>query len=179
MKRAAIYARFSSDRQNERSSRDQIALCSGWAERQGLAVVDAYTDDAVSGASTINRMGLAQLMRDAGAGLFDVVVCEALDRLSRDQADLAQLKKRLSFLDIKIMTVQDGEVGAMHIGLKGLMGEMFLADLAQKTHRGLRARVNAGQSGGGCAYGYAPVPGEPGRMRIVEAQAGIVRRIFT
>lgn len=177
-KRAAIYARFSSDRQNERSSRDQIALCSAWAERQGLAVVDAYHDDAVSGASTCNRFGLAALMRDAGSGRFDVVVCEALDRLSRDQADLATLRKRLGFLSIGIMTVQDGEVGAMHIGLKGLMGELYLADLAQKTRRGQQARVREGAIGGGRSYGYAPVAGHPGRLTIVPAEAAIVRRVF-
>lgn len=178
LKRAAIYARFSSDRQNERSCADQIALCEAWAARQGLTVTATYEDAAVSGASTVNRFGLASLMRDARARRFDVVVSEALDRLSRDQADLATIKKQLAFVEIGIMTVQDGEVGAMHIGLKGLMGELYLADLAQKTRRGLSARVAAGASGGGRSYGYAPVPGEPGRLQIVAAEAEVVRRIF-
>ena len=177
-KRVAVYARFSSDRQNERSCADQIALCEAWAERQGLAVTATYEDAAVSGASTINRSGLSGMMRDARAKRFDVVLCEALDRLSRDQADLAALKKQLSFLGIAIMTVQDGEVGAMHIGLKGLMSEMFLADLAQKTHRGQAARVRDGAIGGGRSFGYAPVPGQPGALSIIEHEAAIVRRIF-
>lgn len=177
--RAAIYARFSSDRQNERSAADQVALCDAWAAGKGLSVVRRYEDAAVSGASTVNRFGLAALLRDARARQFDVVLAEALDRLSRDQADLAKLKKDLAFLDIAIMTVQDGEVGAMHIGLKGLMGELFLADLAQKTRRGQGARVRAGAIGGGRSYGYAPVPGKPGELTIVEAEAAIVRRIFS
>src|SRR5690554_228703 len=178
MKRAAIYARFSSERQNERSCRDQTDLCAAWAERQGYIVVASYDDQAISGASTINRLGLGRLMRDARDRAFDVVICEALDRLSRDQADLATIKKQLTFLDIGISTVQDGEVGAMHIGLKGLMGEMFLADLAQKTRRGLRARVNAGASGGGRSYGYEAVEGKPGELRVIEREAAVVRRIF-
>lgn len=116
MKRAAIYARFSSDRQNEKSCKDQINLCSAWAERNNCTVVDTFQDQAISGASTINRFGLASLMRAAREKRFDVVIAEALDRLSRDQADLGQLRKELTFLGIGIFTVQDGEVGAIHIG---------------------------------------------------------------
>jgi site-specific DNA recombinase len=167
MKRAALYARFRSDKQNERSCRDQLDLCRSWAEKRGgIIIVAEYADEAVSGASTINRLGLGRMMRDARDGAFDLVICEALDRLSRDQADLATIKKQLTFLEIGISTVQDGDVGAMHIGLKGLMGEMFLADLAQKTRRGQRARVATGASGGGRSYGYDPVPGRPGEMTI-------------
>lgn len=177
MKRAAIYARFSSDRQNERSCHDQIDLCTAWAERQGIEVVATFDDSAISGASMVNRAGLAGLMRDARARRFDIVLAEALDRLSRDQADLAGIKKELAFLDIAIMTVQDGLVGAMHIGLKGLMGELYLADLSQKTHRGQSARVRAGGAGGGRSYGYQPAR-EAGEMSVIPAEADVVRRIF-
>lgn len=176
-RRAAVYARFSSDRQNEKSCSDQIALCEAWAEREGMVVTASYEDAAVSGASTVNRFGLASLMRDARARRFDVVLCEALDRLSRDQADLAQIKKELAFLDIGIMTVQDGEIGAMHIGLKGLMGELYLADLAQKTRRGQSARVREGGVGGGRSYGYLPAA-VAGELSIVEGEAVVIRRVF-
>lgn len=178
MKRAAIYARFSSEKQNDRSCQDQIDLCRAWAEREGWLIVEEYRDEAVSGASTVNRLGLGRLMRDAGQGAFDVVLCEALDRLSRDQADLATIRKQLTFREIGITTIADGEVGAIHVGLKGLMGELFLADLAQKTRRGQRARVLQGTVGGGSSYGYASVPGQPGQMTIVEPQAAVIQRIF-
>lgn len=133
MKRAVIYARFSSDRQNEKSCQDQIDLCSAWAISQGFMIVDTYQDNAVSGASTVNRPGLAKLLYDASQNKFDLVISEALDRISRDQADLGQIRKHLSFQDVGIYTVQDGEVGAIHVGIKGLMGELYLADLAQKN----------------------------------------------
>lgn len=176
MKRAAIYARFSSDKQNERSCQDQIDLCVAWAEKNDLRVVASFADHAVSGASTANRLELGRLMRSARSRDFDVVLSEALDRISRDQADLAGIKKQLAFVDVSIQTVQDGEVGAMHIGLKGLMGEMYLADLAQKTRRGLRARLTAGSSAGGRSYGYDLA--EKGQFVINEREAVVVRRIF-
>ena len=34
------------------------------------------------------------------------------------------------------------------------MSALFLKDLAAKTHRGLRGRVEQGRSGGGLCYGY-------------------------
>jgi DNA invertase Pin-like site-specific DNA recombinase len=36
MKKAAIYARFSTDLQNERSIEDQIALCRNYTAREGM-----------------------------------------------------------------------------------------------------------------------------------------------
>ena len=139
MKRAAIYARFSSEQQNERSCDDQIDLCRSWADRQGITVVREYKDEALSGASTVNQLALARLMRDASAAEFDVVICEDLDQLARKQADLHRLRDQLTFQDIAIMTVSDGTITAMHAGLKGLMSEMFLVELGNKTRRGLRA----------------------------------------
>ncbi|MGX5850063.1 recombinase family protein [Mesorhizobium sp. PL10] len=98
MTRAAIYARFSTELQNERSTEDQIALCRAYAVRNGLDVVAVYEDRARSGASMFGRDGLLALMEAAGQNRFDTLVVEALDRLSRDMADLAGLHKRLSFL---------------------------------------------------------------------------------
>jgi hypothetical protein len=45
-KRAAIYARFSTDLQNERSIEDQLSLCQSYADRESLDVVRSYDDRA-------------------------------------------------------------------------------------------------------------------------------------
>ena len=37
------------------------------------------------------------------------------------------------------------------------MNALFLKDLAEKTHRGLRGRVESGKAGGGLCYGYRVV----------------------
>ncbi len=134
--RAVIYARFSSDKQSEGSIEDQVALCRAFCERENFRVVGVYDDRAISGASTVNRAGWLKLMRDANADKFDVVVAEALDRISRDQEDLAGIYKRLRFKQIEIWTVQDGVAGEIHVGVKGLVGALYLKDLAQKTKRG-------------------------------------------
>jgi DNA invertase Pin-like site-specific DNA recombinase len=96
---------------------------------------------------------LQRLISDASRGRFDIVLAEATDRLSRDQEDIAGLFKRLTFAGVRIVTIAEGEISEMHIGLKGTMNALFLKDLAQKTHRGLRGRIEAGKSRGGNSYG--------------------------
>jgi DNA invertase Pin-like site-specific DNA recombinase len=53
-------------------------------------VVATYSDAAISGASR-HRSEYQRLLTDARRGAFDVVLAEALDRLSRDQEDIAGL----------------------------------------------------------------------------------------
>ncbi|NSY39080.1 serine recombinase [Leisingera sp. ANG59] len=184
MTRAAIYTRFSSQMQREASIEDQLRLCRERATSEGWRVADNFSDRAISGASML-RPGLQALFQAAQDGQFDVVLSEALDRLSRDQADIAAIYKRLSFTGVRIVTLAEGEIGELHVGLKGTMNQLFLKDLADKTRRGLRGRVEAGHSGGGNSYGYdvirrlgadgLPVTGE---RRINEAEAAIIRRVF-
>ncbi|MDT8855235.1 recombinase family protein [Paracoccaceae bacterium Fryx2] len=182
--RAAIYARFSTDMQRDASIEDQIRSCRDHAARQGLQVVEVYSDRAMSGASLM-RSGMQKLLRDGRSGRFDVVVSEALDRLSRNQADIAQIYQTLQFSDVMIETVSEGAISEMHIGLKGTMNALFLKDLAVKTHRGLKGRALAGKSAGGLTYGYRAVRALDrngdlirGERVIEPAEAAIVRRIF-
>src|SRR5262245_46610506 len=184
MSRVALYARYSSDQQRKASIEDQFRLCRLYAEKQGWTIVDTHQDRAVSGASLI-RPGIRALLADALRGHFEVVLAEALDRISRDQEDVAGIFKRMAFAGVKIITLSEGEITHLHVGLKGTMNALFLKDLADKTRRGMRGRVEAGKAGGGLCYGYDVVKrndaaGEPvrGERRINEAEAEIVRRIF-
>jgi hypothetical protein len=63
----------------------------------------------------------------------------------------------LSFAGVRIVTLAEGEIGHLHVGLKGTMNALYLKDLADKTRRGLRGRVEAGKSGGGLCFGYRVV----------------------
>ncbi len=176
--RAAIYARFSSDLQKDRSIEDQVSLCRSYALRSGLTIAHAYEDRARSGSSVIGRDGIMRLMEAARDRAFDVVVVEALDRLSRDQEDLAGIYKRLSFAGIEIRAVHDGVADQVQVGIRGLVGALYLQDLAHKVRRGMAGVVRDGRHAGGRAYGYRPVAGRPGELEIVEDEAAVVQRVF-
>ncbi len=181
---AVIYARFSSQLQREASIEDQVRLCQERAEREGWRVSEVFSDMAISGANMM-RPGLQALLGRVATGSIGIVLTEALDRLSRDQADVATLFKRLTFHGVQIVTLAEGEITELHVGLKGTMNQLFLKDLAAKTRRGLRGRVEQGLSGGGNCYGYEVVrrlgsDGLPvtGERAILEHEAEIVRCIF-
>jgi site-specific DNA recombinase len=176
--RTAAYARYSSDMQRDASLEDQLRNCRAMCERMGWQPPTPYTDAAMSGARN-DRPGYRQLLADASQ--FDVILVDDLSRLSRDSIESAQAVKRLTFAGVRLIGVSDGvDTGRkghkVDVGLRGLMSELYLSDLADKTHRGLKGRALAGTSAGGLPYGYR-VAGV-GRREIDEGQAHVVRRIF-
>jgi site-specific DNA recombinase len=183
--RAVIYARYSSDLQSAASIEDQIRLCRERVEQENDTVVDTYADYAISGASLRNRPSMQALLNQAKSGRFDYVIAEALDRVSRDQEDIAAIYKRLRHSDIRLLTLAEGEISELHVGLKGTMNALFLKDLALKIRRGQRGRVEAGKIPGGSSYGYriirqllADGSVSTGEREVDPSQAAIVRRIF-
>src|SRR5487761_1137612 len=185
MTKVALYARYSSDNQSVASIEDQFRICREQAAREKWKVVGTYHDAAISGASVILRPGIQSLLQDAQRGQFEIVLAEVLDRVSRDQEDIAGLFKRMQFGGVRIVTLSEGDVTHLHVGLKGTMNALFLKDLADKVRRGLRGRVEDGKSGGGNSYGYDGVrklaaDGDPvrGDRTVNEAEAAVIRRIF-
>jgi DNA invertase Pin-like site-specific DNA recombinase len=171
--RVAIYARFSTDKQRDASIEDQIDSCRELAAREGWHINGTYHDRATSGASMF-RPGIEALQRDAKLGKFDLVLAEAMDRLSRKLADIA-----------KFHTLTEGEVTDVLISMKGTMNQILLRDIAIKTHRGQKGQVKKGKLAGGNAYGYDVLPGvevrgkaEHGDRAINRVEAEVVRRIF-
>jgi site-specific DNA recombinase len=181
--KVAIYARYSSENQREASIEDQFRICREFARKQGWHIAGEYSDHAISGA-TLMRPGFQAMMAEALRGKVDVVLAEALDRFSRDQEDTAGLFKRLTFAGVGIVTLAEGDITFLHIGLKGTMNAMFLKELADKTRRGLRGRVELGKAGGGLCFGYRIIRTfkdgvvSTGEREIVPEEAEVIRRIF-
>ena len=128
--RAVIYARYSSDLQTVTSIDDQVRLCRERVERENGTVVDIYADHAISDSSLRNRPRMQALLDHARSGKFDYVIAEALDRVSRDQEDTAAIYKRLRHSDVRLLTLAEGDISELHVGLKGTMNALFLKDLA-------------------------------------------------
>ena len=98
---------------------------------------------------------------------------------------MATLYKHLRFAGVTVVTLAEGEISELHVRLKGTMNALFLKNLAAKTHRGVRGRVEQGRSGGGLCYGYDvvksfDVSGDPvrGGRTVNKAEAEIVHRVF-
>lgn len=80
MVKAVIYARYSSDKQDEASIDAQVRACTEYAQANGYAITKIYTDEAISGkgAKTASRKAYQQMLKDAHKQFFDLVLIHKL-----------------------------------------------------------------------------------------------------
>lgn len=154
MTQAIIYARYSTDLQDETSIDDQFRVCREYAERQGWSVAREYSDAGISGAALGNRPGALAAIDSASFG--DVLLVMDLTRLCRSQ-DLAPLVARLRHRGVRVIGVQDGfdsesRTASMQAGLSGIMSEEFRRMVADRTRSALELRARTGGSTGGKPY---------------------------
>ena len=186
--RACLYARYSTDKQRESSIDDQLRAARERAEREGWRIVTQHADQGVSGSTPVAlRPGGKLLLADALAHRFDILIVEGLDRLSREIGEAETITKRLEYQGIRIIGTADGYDSeargkkVMRIA-RGLVNELYLDDLREKTHRGLAGQFDRGHHVGGVTFGYrsGPTPCGKGRQLTIDpVQAAIVTRIFT
>lgn len=174
--RAAIYSRFSTDRQNESSIADQVRVCSEHAAAQGWTVAATFEDQGISGAAMGNRPGLLALLDATNARTVEVVIVTDLSRLSRSNGDLSKMIDRLVARGVRVIGVQDGYDSTrrghkLQAGLSGIIGEAFRDMVKERTYTALETRARQQRPTGGKAYGYR-------NGGIVEAEAAIVREVF-
>ena len=194
--KAAIYARFSTDKQSDSSIEDQSRNCTRYADRLGMEIVHRFEDKAISGTSKM-RPGYQAMLAAAERGEFSALLVDDLSRLSRDDVEMKQVIRRFKFRRITIIGVSDGYDSCskgekIQSTMRGLINELYLDDLREKTHRGLYGKAMNGFSAGGSCYGYSRVPIEhptkldPSGRPLIEAvrravneeEAKWVRQIF-
>ena len=164
---------------------DQIALCKAKIEQFGWTIEKIFHDSAISGSTPLAyREGGRALLAEIDRVSFDVLVLEGLDRLSRDQVEQEQVVRRLEYRGIRIVGVCDGydsKIASRKVlrSVRGLVNELYIDDLREKTHRGLTGQITRGYCAGGKSYGYNLIKEEKGsRYEINEDEAQWVRFIF-
>ena len=195
--KAAIYARYSSENQSEKSINDQVRVCKRYCSEHELTVSDEhiYVDEAISG-SLINRLGLQTLEKAAENKEFEAVLVDDLSRLSRSNHQMLTLVLKFNYYQVKLISVSDGivtddENSKLGIQMRGLINELYLDDLGKKTMRGLEGQKLRGFSAGENVYGYLTQPvGElrlnkrgqakyEGKVhKIKPDEAEVIRKIF-
>lgn len=195
--KVAIYARYSSENQSEKSIDDQIRVCEKYIQLNGYShsKEHVFADEALSG-SILQRPGLQAMERAMENKEFEAVAVDDLSRLSRSNHQMLTLVNKFNFYQIKIISVSDGivtddENSKLGIHIRGLINELYLDDLKKKTMRGLEGQKLRGYSTGESVYGYKSHPvgdlklnkkGQPkyeGMVhKINEEEALIIQRIY-
>ncbi|MCJ2102440.1 recombinase family protein [Methylobacterium sp. E-046] len=185
--RAVVYVRVSTDEQvaSGNGLADQERAVRAFAESQSYALVDVIADPGVSGAvRPADRPGFGRILTMAEARAFDILLVAKIDRLSRDLrhalttvSDLAELH------GVAFRSVTEAVIDTSNP--MGRMFFTFFAGMAEQERYVIRDRTAGGRTTkarkGGFAGGQAPYGYErdlEGGLRIVPAQARIVRRIF-
>lgn len=97
MLKAALYARYSSDRQRVEYIAAQLRAGREFCLRRGYSIVREYKDEAVTGTND-NRQAFQTMLSDAQRGLFEVAVIHKCDRFGRDEYDYYTNKAALARL---------------------------------------------------------------------------------
>lgn len=176
LRRAAIYTRFSTDKQG--STAAQLQVCKDICEREGFRAVATYSDEAISG-GTSRRPEYLRMMEAARAKSFDVIVSEDTSRLWRNMGHMWPALKELE--DLGIHVIGHGgldtrrEDSTLSLAVQGAQNDAYRAEIGRRTKRSLMAKAKAGEHTGGRAYGYRIKNGE---RQIEPSEAKIVRNIF-
>lgn len=180
--KAAIYARYSTDKQSESSIEDQLRVCERLAKQHDFEVVAQFTDAAISGGTT-TRPGYQAMLDAARRHEFDAIIAEDTSRLWRLLAEQAPRLAELADLGIDVIThdldTRQESAGILS-AVNGAMSEHYRKEIGRRTRRGLEGLARNHKPTGGRAYGYISAADSPSGDREINAeQAEIVRRIFT
>ena len=177
-RRAALYARYSSDMQKATSIDGQLLLCRKVAERKNFDIIGEFVDAAKSGLTEDARDGYHRLLNGVRNHDFDVIVVEHFDRLSRDPATIQRLKQIFEFNGVDLMDQKGIYATGTDISIASLYNTIYKPQLADKVRRGHDNAVANGRIPGSYAYGYRRKLGAPGERLIDKSEAKIVLRIF-
>ena len=180
-KRAAIYARFSTDMQREESIDAQVRAMRDYACRNDIEIVGEYIDRAKS-ATTDQRPYFQQMIEDSKDDLFDMVLVHKLDRFSRDRYDSVYYKRQLKIHGIMLRSVLENiddspESVILEAMLEGF-AEYYSKNLAREVEKGKRENaLKAKHVGGLTPIGY-DLDRSTMKLVINPHEAEAVRMIF-
>jgi site-specific DNA recombinase len=103
--------------------------------------------------------GVTELLEDARQGLFDAVIVESIDRLSRKTADSTRVEQELEQLGIGLFASDEPMItdatAILTRRVKQGVAEWYVRDLIEKSRRGMEESVRQGwHTGGRAPYGY-------------------------
>ena len=141
MKKVAIYARVSTDKQ---TCDNQLIELRAVAEICGYTIVQEFVDSGISGAKgRADRPALDAMMKASNRRNFDMILVWSIDRLGRSLQNLVELLNDLQSMKVDLMFLQQGMDTSTSSGR--MMFSIFGA-LAEFERNLIRERVVAGQN---------------------------------
>ena len=189
--RVALYARVSSQQQADAHTiASQLEALKARIRSDGLQLEEelCFVDDGYSG-STLFRPALERLRDQAAACSFDRLYVHSPDRFARAYAYQVLLVEELQRHGVALVFL-NRDIGQspednLLLQMQGMMAEYERAKIMERSRRGKRHAAQAGLHSvlSAAPYGYRYLSkyagGGQARYEIDEAQADVVRQIFT
>lgn len=142
--RVVAYCRVSTDKEDQHNSfENQIRYFKRYIESNPeWKLVKIYADEGITGTSTEKRTEFLQMIRDAEAGNFDLVLTKEISRFARNTKDSLEYTRHLKKLNIGVYFLED------NINTHDKDGELrltIMSALAQEESRRTSERVKWGQ----------------------------------
>ena len=187
----AIYVRLSDEDKNKINKGDdsesivnQKLMLTEYAIDRGWHIYKIYDDDDYSGAD-ITRPQWNELIKDAEAGKFNIVLCKMQNRFVRDMEALERIVHgKFAEWGIRFVTAIGGvdtsiEGNKKSRQINGLVDEWYLEDTSINIRKTFQTKMKAGQYVGSFAvYGYKKDSSNKHKIIIDEPAAEVVRLIF-
>ncbi len=178
-RRVAVYARYSSVKQNELSIEGQLREATEYCLAHDMDIVAQYVDQARSGRTRTARAEFNRMMEDSAKGLFDVVLVYKFNRffrnLNQQSICLEELRKNgVDLLSIRD-PIPDGRGGIYMRAIYGADAEAYSLGLSEDTKRGMLDAHKEGKNTGMVPFGYTV---QDRRQVIDPGTAGAVKMAF-
>jgi len=141
---AAIYARTSSPNQKyNHSIQEQVDQSWKFCEDREWQTTYVFIDECKSGGTT-DRPKFQQMLAEAEAGKFDVIVCWKLDRFCRSLVDLINIERKLRQWNVNLCTVTEyidttTSIGRFNFRSLASVAEFERELIGQRARMGLHA----------------------------------------
>jgi len=182
---AVGYVRVSTLQQAENGTSvdDQKERIKKESEHRGLKLSKIYSDEGVSGKSTI-RPEFEKMLDDAKSGKFDVILFTKLDRLARNVRDILNIFHETDKLGIGMICIDDpaintdSKMGPVILSIMGSFAQFERELIRSRTTAGRMSKWKSGESiMGNLPFGYKK-NAETNKIEIDDKKRQIILRIF-
>lgn len=179
--RIAKYGRCSSDEQKKSGYTigDQLSLMDDFARDYELVSVGEYVDEGISATLEISkRKALAQMIEDAKAGKFDIVIFKCIDRFFRNVEEYYASQKQLRKAGVTWISIEEPDLdpedpdAAFKINIYLTMAEYEARKTSKRIKFNNKMRIKNKQvvTGNQCFMFPWEVTGEKRNRHLVKAK---------
>lgn len=179
--KAIGYVRVSTDKQADHgiSLEAQAEKVRAMATVQGVELVDIIVDAGQS-AKTLDRPGMARLLKLVDSRAVDCVIVAKLDRITRSVKDLAELLDRFNRREVSLVSVADSldtrtAAGRLVLNIMVSVSQWEREAIGERTKDAMAHMKATGARVGNIAFGFQL--GKSGQLEPNQAERDIIAKV--